>query len=322
MDIIKVDGKEYDPYFILDVTREDDNTHITKSFRSKVKKYHPDKYTDPKKKEKYEKYFKILNESYRYIKSKREICSKKDKGHVQSETKNMCKDDLDKFNKTFDKKIDVDENTYERIKNIDDYKNTKDIDIYNLFDTKKFKIDEFNNLFEYNKQTQEQERDKIIERSLIHKTSDGFYGYNSNNVDNCALVSTFNGLMISGDILENNGCWGSNYGDYKFSYKLAKNPQKLVNVKVKQKTKTINPDEYIQNYKSTKPIIKGNFQQQNKNFEKKIYENLIEQELHDEEIVKKYIDQYDNNTISKAFSGELPQSIKYSSVIQKYLEFN
>lgn len=322
MDIIKVDGKEYDPYFILDVSREDDNTHITKSFRTKVKKYHPDKYTDPKKKEKYEKYFKILNESYRYIKSKRESSSKKDKGHVQSETKNMCKDDLDKFNKTFDKKMDIDEKTYERIKNVNDYKNTKDIEIYNLFSGKKFKIDDFNNLFEYNKQTQEKERDKIIERSLIHKTSDGFYGYNSNNVNDCALVSTFNGLMISGDILENKGCWGSNYGDYKFSYKLAKNPKKLVNIKVKQETKTINPEEYIKDYKKpTKPIT-GNFQEQNKNFEKIIYENLLDKELQDEEIVKKYIYQYDNNTVSKALSGELPQSIKYSSVMQKYLHIN
>ena len=63
MDVIEIDGKTYDPYFILDVTREDSSSHIVKSFREKVKKYHPDKYTDPKKKEKYEKYFKILNDN-------------------------------------------------------------------------------------------------------------------------------------------------------------------------------------------------------------------------------------------------------------------
>lgn len=291
MDIIVIDGKEYDPYFILEVTRQDDNSIITKSYRQKVKKYHPDKYTDCKKKEKYEKYFKILTESYRYIKCKREGISKSKKSHDQLENTKMSKDDLVKFNHKFNKNIETDE--YERIKNIDDYKNVKDIDIYNLFSGKKFKIDEFNNVFEYNKQVQETEREKIIEKTLIHKTSDGFYGSNSNDVNNCALVSTFNGIMISGDVLDNRGYWGSNYGDYKLSYKLAKNPNKIVNIKVKQDIKKINPEEYIKNYKMLpKTKFSGNFQEQNNILEKKIYEDLLEKEAQDEEIVKQYV--YEN----------------------------
>ena len=68
MDVIEIDGKTYDPYFILDVTREDSSSHIVKSFREKVKKYHPDKYTDPKKKEKCEFFLKkILKKSMQYI---------------------------------------------------------------------------------------------------------------------------------------------------------------------------------------------------------------------------------------------------------------
>ena len=71
MDVITVDGKQYDPYFILDVTRDDTDKHISKSFREKVKKYNPDKYTDKEKKRKYEQYFKILSESYRYIQDRK-----------------------------------------------------------------------------------------------------------------------------------------------------------------------------------------------------------------------------------------------------------
>ena len=71
MDIITINNKQYDPYFILDVTKDDTYDHISKSFRKKVKKYHPDKYTDKKQKEKYECYFNILTESFEYIKNKR-----------------------------------------------------------------------------------------------------------------------------------------------------------------------------------------------------------------------------------------------------------
>ena len=38
MDIITVDGKKYDPYFILDVTKDDTADNITKSNRTKVKR--------------------------------------------------------------------------------------------------------------------------------------------------------------------------------------------------------------------------------------------------------------------------------------------
>ena len=44
MDVIDIDGKSYDPYFILGVTKDDSSEHITKSFRKRVKKYHPDKF--------------------------------------------------------------------------------------------------------------------------------------------------------------------------------------------------------------------------------------------------------------------------------------
>ena len=52
MDVITINNKQYDPYFILGVTKDDTIDFISKIFRKKVKKYHPDKYIDQKKKRK------------------------------------------------------------------------------------------------------------------------------------------------------------------------------------------------------------------------------------------------------------------------------
>jgi preprotein translocase subunit Sec63 len=39
MDVIDIDGKKYDPYFILGVTKDDTGERITKTYREKVKRY-------------------------------------------------------------------------------------------------------------------------------------------------------------------------------------------------------------------------------------------------------------------------------------------
>lgn len=328
MDIINIDGKQYDPYFILEVTKQDSDEAITKSFKEKVKKYHPDKYTDIDKKKKYEQYFKILNESYQYIKKKRKSTIERkrnpDVNNKNIKNKTMNKQDLQKFNKEYEQKQDVNrkkskfeietdsKNNKSSKEKIEDYNNFE-VNVYNQFSGKRFCNKTFNEMFDYNKKENEQNQDEYIKKSLIHRTTDGFNAYNSAEFGNCALVSTFRGLMISGDYLAEtgNGFWGDKYGDYKYSYSTARNPNSKIIIKHKNK-KDYNVDVIS---KATNIKEKPN----DKQFDEIIYEDLLEKENQDKEIVERYISQYDENTISKALSGELETSDTYKEVLHKLL---
>jgi curved DNA-binding protein CbpA len=333
MNVITIDGKQYDPYFILDVTKEDTIEHIKKSFRGKVKKYHPDKYTDLLKKAKYEKYFKILSESYEYIKNKRQDNFSNSKCKQKDNIKKNI--DLDNFNKTFENSKDPNHfgygNDYNRIERIEDYE-SMDITYCNQFENRKFTTKEFNKIFEYNKDSQDDDKDKVITKSMIHKTTDGFWGYNTSDMTNCALVSSFNGLLITGDNFGESGIgyWGNNYGDYKFSYKTSKNPNSKIIIpkeKVKHddilenKVTSTEISKYKNEYKNEyQQNTSGNFSQQEKVVHKKIYEDLVKKEFEDKDMVMKYINQYSPEIINKALSGELPESPKYSSALYKYIK--
>lgn len=335
MDIITIDGKQYDPYFILDVTKDDSIDDIKRSFRQKVKKYHPDKYTDPLKKQKYEKYFKILSESYEYIKNKRQDSFSRNKSKKinskksSDETILMKKEKLDDFNKTFEKTIDPNYfgygEDYTRMERVEDYEDI-DIKLCNQFENKKFTTKEFNRLFEYNKNTQDDDKDKIITKSMIHKTTDGFFGYNTSDITNCALVSTFNGLLVTGDDFGEGGVgyWGNNYSDYKFSYKTSKNPNSKIilpksNDIVINKVTQQEISKYKNEYDKINRSSSGNYSQQQNILYKNTYEDLVKKELQDKNMVLKYIKQYDDTTVKKALSGELPESPKYISALRKYI---
>lgn len=352
MNVITIDGKQYDPYFILDVTKEDSLEHIKKTFRVKVKKYHPDKYTDHLKKAKYEKYFKILSESYQYIKNKRQdtmtnpssVCQ--DTFSKSKERDNIKKNiDLDNFNKTFEKSKDPNHfgygDDYNRIERIEDYENI-DVKYCNQFENRKFTTKEFNKIFEYNKNSEDDYKDKVITKSMIHKTTDGFFGYNTSDITNCALVSSFNGLLITGDNFGERGIgyWGDNYSDYKFSYKTSKNPNsKIIIKKDDTKEDDTKEDDTIEKKITSEEISKykngydqhkykkgygkntsGNFSQQGNLLYKKTYEDLVKKEFEDKDMVLKYINQYSPQIINKALSGELQESRKYSSALCKYIK--
>ena len=349
MDVITVDGKQYDPYFILDVTRDDTDKHISKSFREKVKKYHPDKYTDKEKKRKYEQYFKILSESYRYIQDRKSNSSdlrnnyKEKNKKTQNEEKNKktkkTHKDFEELNEKCDKKI---KNTnpndfgygdnYKRIGQIEDYEK-ENLKICKQFGKKKFSLNEFNKMFEYNRRNEDQ--DKITSKALIHKTTDGFSGYNSGDFGNSALVSSFNGLLITGDDLGERGVgyWGSNYSDYKYSYKRGtKNPDRRIQVPkdfvpVSQRKKyDENIDEKYSEYKcnyNNKTFTRkerSNFKNEQNILYEKTYNKLLEKEEYDKEMVMKYIEQYDEPTIRMALAGELDQTPTYTSALKKYIE--
>lgn len=333
MDLVCIDDEYYDPYMILGVVNDDTDEHIAKAFKRRAKKYHPDKAQKNNIEEikKYEHRFKLILKSYEYIKNKRGnlIIKSKNSNSNQDEIKTTFNEkELKNFNKNFQKATGVSPNEfgygdYKRMETIDDYKDFK-INIINQFKNKKFSIDKFNKIFDYLQSLEEEENN---EKSLVHKTTDGFYGYNTSNMNNCAMVSTYNGLLITGDNLgeSGRGYWDTNYGDYKLTYKKPQNPDKIINVPSEysnsknENLKKRDYKKYISEYKNT------NFKKQDVSFgdeEKIIYkkslEQLIEKEEEDKNIVLKYIHQYDNNTIQQAMNGHLDKSPNLIEMLKEH----
>ena len=58
------EAKERDHYEVLGVARNADEAAIKKAYRKQAKKYHPDRYSDPKKKEQAEKLFVKVAKAY------------------------------------------------------------------------------------------------------------------------------------------------------------------------------------------------------------------------------------------------------------------
>lgn len=341
MDVVKVGGKRYDPYFILDVTKDDSDEHIKRSFREKVKRYHPDRYTDPAKRKKYELYFQILSESFDYIRTKRSSTNV-DTRRRSSKSTTRSKQDQERskkmspntFNKTFCESSDVNRNKPEdfgysatRTSTVKEYKNFE-VNNYNQFSDRKFSEREFNRIFDYIKQQQSQES-QTRQLQVVHKTTDGFNGYNCNDVGECALISSFNGLLITGDDLGERGIgyWGDRYGDYKMSYETARNPNRRVKVpkdfvKPEPTRSTQTSTDYSHVVSDIKRQLSNDitFQSETNTLYQKTYSDLVEQERRDREFVLKYANQYDANTVQQALNGELETSPTYTSVLHKYIQ--
>jgi len=175
-------------------------------------------------------------------------------------------------------------------------------------------------------QKKQEDEDRIKEKSLIHLTTDGFNAFNSAQVSsNCALVSSYNGLLIAEDDLEESGVgyWSNDYSDYKISFKSsAKNPTSKLNIKkIKKDSQMEDKGTLSKGIKNNNiKIGSGSFKNQQAHFVKNTYESLLEKEKKDKEIVLKHLNKYDENTRNKALNGELQTSIKYTSILQKYIE--
>jgi glutamate synthase domain-containing protein 2 len=115
-------------------------------------------------------------------------------------------------------------------------KNSERIDenILNQFKEKKFENDKFNLIFDYNLLKNKKQEKASENRQLIHYTTDGFYGYNSSDLQNYAIVKSFNGLLISDDLIEeydDDVKYGKDYSDFRDIYKNhVKNPKKMINI--------------------------------------------------------------------------------------------
>lgn len=206
METVIIDNVEYDPYFILGVTLDDPIEHITKEFRKKAKILHPDKIKGDDKRNKTlvqtrTKHFKILVDCYDFVFNRKQsfnFARRNKNDEISINTHNLTLNSLDNdFNKEFSK-IKLNEGPSvedpRTSRNLEDFKReytSAEVKPAKLFNRKKFSNrdrEEFNTIFEYHK------GDFQHETQLVHKTTDGFNGYNL--FDNCASVSNYNGLLL------------------------------------------------------------------------------------------------------------------------------
>lgn len=305
--LISFEGNQYDPYFILDVTPDDSDEHIANAFKKKVKRYHPDKTTDPYKKIRYKTYFQIIHLSYKHITENRRSCviSKCKASTIENESNSSSREWTDEFGKGY---------KTNRINSLQDYsKDTyelKNINV-NQFANKKFNPSHFNKLFVYNKHIQNGTMGppEINDKALI-KSSDGFLAYNSLQLDSCANVCSYNGLMIASDHDNDAGYWGWNYSDYEQTHikHAVKNPTKQIVI----------PKEFDLNTSHSKGGKQKNIEQ------KPLYDiqlsELQKKEKEDKNKIMKHITVFDPVVAKKALHGELEMSPSFLGVLKQHHE--
>lgn len=322
MDTIIIDKIEYDPYFILGVTFDDPIEHITKEFRRKAKVLHPDKLKGDDKKnrlvvETRTKQFKILVDCYDFVYNRKQSFNfarktKNEDIHINEALEvDFSKMQLKGPN---DYGYEVDRIGHLEGNNFDELKreyNTLLPKPKKLFDKKKFNEkdrEEFNTLFEYQKGNFQPET------QIIHKTSDGFNGYNSTTLDNCADVCSYNGLLLVGESSRS----GMNYSDYFDSFKGPKNPESKT---LPKNFKRSDPEKRLTQSETDKQInlIKGSigsgskedyFLQEQMLLEKQ-KKDFKEKSDQDRQFILNYKHMFDAQTIQDALNDKLITSKDY-----------
>lgn len=242
---------------------------------------------------------------------------KKRESISKQKLKTLTKEELDEFNKGFEQKCDIKhKEKQKRLQKIDDYKN-QDVTQYNItnqFSKKKFSNKDFNAVFDYNKHLNQND---VSSNALIYRTNDGFFGYNASDVGNCAMVSSYNGLLVSGDTIGEmgKGYWSNDYSDYNQSFGNAiKNPKGKLNMEkiykenkkniVEPKVKTTF-NEYQKSYNTFKYTVQDTYNKEQDKLFKRTFDHLLEKEKWDQQVVMKYKDQYEPEVIEQALNGEL-----------------
>lgn len=231
MNSIKINGVDYDPYFIVGVSEQDNVDFVNKMFRQRAKILHPDRMSleeksNPNIVSKRNLNFKILTECYEYIMERKKKVDRQFEFNPNLVSNFDTSGDLNKFNKDFESLRVEHPNDFgytvkDRITKIEDYENFE-IKTKKLF--KNFDKDTFNKLFEFNQQNVKTENSD----KLVHKTNDGFAGYNYKS-NGCSNVNNYNGILINGDMYGQTGVGynDGNYGDYKQSFSGPLNPESL-----------------------------------------------------------------------------------------------
>ena len=325
MDLICIDDEYYDPYYILGVAVDDSDEHIGSAYRKKARRYHPDRAPKEKIRD-YTRKFKIVKASYEYILKRRtDRLTRKIKTHFDpSELPNT----RESRNDSHESHDHIDPNTFgygteERLSRIEDYENL-DIKITHQFKHRKFNQKQFNRIFDY--VNAQNEQDNKHEVAIIHKTTDGFVGYNTADTKNCALVSSFKGLLITGDDLGESGIGydGENFGDYRKSYTRHKNPEKLIRVpkdydgKPKQTFGSVTENLKKQRVDREKSIKQKSVSESQKELYDLAVRQLEEQEERDKAFILKYAKQYPEETLRLALDGHLDATPNLLSALKQH----
>lgn len=320
---------DIDPYFFLGVTPEDDVNFITKVFRKKAKRLHPDKHhsTNAQEKEHIHKQFQLLVQCYEHIlhdvKTRESSLDLKKKFATQKELYS----DIHRTDDTHRSSNDVEHVCYDtngfgygvhkRYENVDDYEQ-KPI-IKQIFDDK-FDAQIFNKVFEYNASSKSKSN-KQSEKGLVNRTTDGFFGLNSCPFE-FASVHSYNGLLLVGDDLGETGVgyYGSHFSDLKQSFDTSRNPTvlpskaKLDNTHqrhshpdvAKSRKKYNHYSECMAEALNNTPSC--SFTDANKYFEQKKRYCLQEDIQADKKFVNKYIDMFPQQLLQKARNNKLSRS--------------
>lgn len=325
MDLVCIHDEYYDPYHILGVAVDDPDDHITRAYKLKAKKYHPDKAPREKRKD-YTRKFKIVKASYDYILAKRTESLQNTRSykiktqfipHADADAERDTERDTERDAERGDSPYDFGYGQQKRLQSVTDYAPADaGVRVVNQFSRKKFTPKQFNRLFNYIKREGDGDGDgdsgdgEGDGEGIVHKTTDGFIGYNTSETNYCALVSSFNGLLITGDDLGETGVGYStgNFRDYRKSFKHKKNPEKIIKIvdlvedvedveQISLKAKRKSRDQGISVKKSL-----GEAQDEFYNLSVK---QLEEKEQKDKAFILKYAKHYPAETVRRALDGQL-----------------
>lgn len=336
---------EVDPHFILGVSRNDSMEVVTREFKKRIRKVHPDKIQGSQEdKDNAALQFKLFMDAYETIQSKfskpktvgvglrQQFKQEQEKNKKDVTQVNFNQGDVDKFNKEYTEKRpnqpnDFGYGDYNRLghgKSDDDWKGR--MNEYNSYshtpvqvlNPESFSSQDFNKLFEYNNESMVNNE----ERGLVHKTTDGFSAFNSGG-DNIASVSSFNGLMITGDNFgQGVGYDTRTFADYKQSHNGAQNPDKGT-VPVDYRTKM---DKYTQDDSPLERRIKEreleftrllstkhdkSYGEQNREFELLQSQNLQNKIENDTKFIEQFSTMYSPELVEQARRGTLKTSTDY-----------
>lgn len=278
---ITVQGVQVDPYFMIGVTPDDDAEQMRKAFKRRAKKYHPDKVPMCDREDATIK-FNIICECFEYIMKRRA-----DHWDHKRPRRSLEKCKYENCHQM----TSTQEDTTKRYKNQEEYKKFDAGEFCsNQFTGKRFSIDRFNKIFEWNaqkhvsKETKEKGLSSV--RPLLQDTS-------------YALVHSYNGLMINGDEQQ---C------DFKQQFGKIENPTKAVKIPKDLESKSP-PKRAFNSY-----VRERDFQITVENvkkagdslFQRTLQELAIKEEIDKQRIVNSgvYVDQI----VQQALKGELDAS--------------
>jgi curved DNA-binding protein CbpA len=310
-------GISYDPYFVLGITKDDDDNMIKQALKKKILKYHPDKVKLSEQDTVMHKY-NIIMRSYEYIKNKRGIV--KSKSH-ESQNKSDKKFDNQLFEERFETSNSFGYGDHARLESIDSYDEFKP-SFTNQFESSEFNNDTFNKLFEYNQSLHEIPDSNTI----VHQTTDGFVGYNTANMGNASTVHSYNGLLLSGDDFGQSGVgyWDSNYSDYKAVFDNPKNPTGILDpseFKRKSPPKTRTFEDYKSQYESFNSKIGVNKQEASAILLDKVKSDLVKQESISKDYILRYASQFPDDVVQQAMNGDLIKSDSLLDYIDSHQRF-